>query len=276
MTGTTYWIRTTLIERPPPSLKLHDAGEDRGIEARAADERAIDVGLRHEGIDIIRLDAAAVEEADALRRRRRGAAADLAADGIVDLLRLSGRGGAAGADRPHRLVGDDAGGELLGADVGEGRVDLPGNDGAGRLRLTLLERLADADDRNESGGQHGVDTPIDGLVRLAEELPALGVADDDERAPRLAQHRDRDLARVGCLRLLAPSPSARSPPPRARGVRAAPAPRGTRATRRRRSTRGSPPRASRPVGARRPSHRPRRPSCPRTPPSRRPRRACRG
>src|SRR5437773_11789432 len=201
MTGTTYWISTTLIERPPPSLILDDAGEGCGIEARAADERAIDVGLRHEGIDIIRLHAAAVEEADALRRRRRGAAADLAADGIVDLLRLSGRGGAAGADRPHRLVGDDASGELLGADVGEGRVDLPGNDGAGRFRLALLERLADADDRDESPGQHGVDAAVDGLVRVAEVLPALGVADDDVRAPGLAQHRDRDLARVGSLRL---------------------------------------------------------------------------
>src|SRR5947207_2370147 len=201
MTGTTYWISTTLIERPPPSLILHDAGEGRGIEARAADEHAVDVGLRHEGIDIIRLHAAAVEEADALRGRRRGAAADLAADGIVDLLRLSGRGGPASADCPHRLVGDDAGSDLLGTHVGDGRVDLPGNDGAGRLRLTLLERLADADDRDESGGQHAVDTPVDGLVGLTEELPPLGVADDDERAPRLAQHRDGDLARVGSLRL---------------------------------------------------------------------------
>src|SRR5438552_1900183 len=231
MTGTTYWISTTLIERPPPSLILDDAGEGCGIEARAADERAIDVGLRHEGIDIIRLHAAAVEEADALRRRRRGAAADLAADGIVDLLRLSGRGGAAS------------------------------------LMLVPLTACATAS-RAVKGGATTTSRPR-GRATFLASAPASVTA--SLRVPCIFQ-----LPAINGVRLMAPSPSARSPPPQARGVRAAPAPRGTRATRRRRSTRGSPLRASRPVGGRRPSHRPRRPSCPCTPPFPRPRRACRG
>src|SRR5262245_13741187 len=199
MTGTTYWISTTLMDTPPPSLILHDAGEGHRIEARTTHERPIDVRLGHERIDVLGLHAAPVEDPDAVGRRARGAGADLAADGVMDLLRLCGCRGPAGADRPHRLVGDDAGGDLLGADVGEGGVDLTGDDGAGRLGLALLERLADAHDRDEAGGQHGAGPPVDGLVGIAEELPALGVTDDHEDAARLAEHRDRDLARVGAL-----------------------------------------------------------------------------
>src|SRR5262249_20393236 len=150
MTGTTYWISTTLMETPPPSLILHDAGEGHRIEARTTHERAVDVRLGHERIDVLGLHAAAVEDADALGGRRRGARADLAADGVVDLLRLRGRGRATGADRPHRLVGDHAGGDLVGAEVGEGGVDLAGDHRARRLGLALLERLADAHDRDEA------------------------------------------------------------------------------------------------------------------------------
>ena len=53
---------------------LDDAGEGLGFEAGAADERAVDVGLADELGDVVRCDAAAVEDAQRLGRgpRRKG------------------------------------------------------------------------------------------------------------------------------------------------------------------------------------------------------------
>ena len=43
---------------------LQDVGEGLRVEAGAADEGAVDLGLGHEGGDVVGLDAAAVEDAD--------------------------------------------------------------------------------------------------------------------------------------------------------------------------------------------------------------------
>ena len=67
------------------------------VERGTADERAVDVGLGEELGGVVGLDRAAVEDRDV----------DQAADERVRLLRLLGRRGLAGADRPDRLVGDD-------------------------------------------------------------------------------------------------------------------------------------------------------------------------
>src|SRR5947208_2121961 len=121
---------------------LHDTGEGGGVKARPTDQGAVDVGLRHERVDVLRLDAAAVEDAHSLRGGGRGEAHQLAANGMVDFLRLPRGRGAAGADRPHRLVGDEAAGELLGARAGECALHLPRDHRPGRLRLALRQRLA--------------------------------------------------------------------------------------------------------------------------------------
>ena len=52
-----------------------------------------------------------------------------------------------------------------------------------------LERLADARDHAEPGLERGPRAPRDRLVGLAEELPALGVADDRAVDAELEQHR---------------------------------------------------------------------------------------
>src|SRR5881296_661615 len=109
----------TPVIAAPWLLVLHDTGEGGGVKARPADQGAVDVGLRHERVDVLRLDAAAVEDAHPLRGGGRGETHQLPANGMVDFLRLPRGRGAAGADRPHRLVGDEAAGELLGARAGE-------------------------------------------------------------------------------------------------------------------------------------------------------------
>src|SRR2546426_9377692 len=191
----------TPVIAAPWLLVLHDTGECGGVKARPADQGAVDVGLRHERVDVLRLDAAAVEDAHPLRGGGRGETHQLPANGMVDFLRLPRGRGASGADRPHRLVGDDAAGELLGARAGERAPHLPRDDGRGGLRLALRQRLADAHDGDEPRGEAGVQAAVHALVALAEVLPALGVPDDDVRAAGLAQHGDRDLAGVGAFGL---------------------------------------------------------------------------
>src|SRR5213594_760900 len=191
----------TPVIAAPWLLVLHDTGEGGGVKTRPTDQGAVDVGLRHERVDGLRLDAAAVEDAHPLRGGGRSEAHQLAANGVVDFLGLPRGRGASGADRPHRLVGDDAAGQLLGACAGERALHLPCDHRPGGLRLALRQRLADAHDRDEARREAGVQAAVHGLVGLAEVLPALGVPDDDVGAAALAQHGDRDLARVGALRL---------------------------------------------------------------------------
>ena len=92
--------------------RLANRREGVDFERRAADERAVDVGLGQELVRVLRLDGAAVEHRHVHE----------ALDERVRLLGLLGRGGPAGADRPHGLVGDDE--PLVGADGVADRLDL--------------------------------------------------------------------------------------------------------------------------------------------------------
>src|SRR5256886_15932147 len=181
-----------MIRRPPRSTLFPYTPLSRS---------AVDVGLRHERVDVLRLDAAAVEDAHPLRGGGRGETHQLPANGMVDFLRLPRGRGASGADRPHRLVGDDAAGELLGARARERAPHPPRDDGRGGLRLALRPRLADAPDGDEPRGEAGVQAAGYGLVALSGVLPALGVSHDDMRAAGLAQHGDRDLPAGGAFGL---------------------------------------------------------------------------
>src|SRR5438552_16971263 len=127
----------TPVIAAPWLLVLHDTGEGGGVKTRPTDQGAVEVGLRHERVDVLRLDAAAVEDAHGLRGGGRGETPQLPTNGMVDVLCLPRGRGASGADHPHRLVGDDAAGELLGARAGERALHLPRDYVRGGLRLAL-------------------------------------------------------------------------------------------------------------------------------------------
>ena len=78
----------------------------------------------------------------------------LRAEQRMDRLRLFGRRGASGADRPHRFVGDDDAVDARAEQLRHGAKLTP-DDGLGRARLALGERLADADDRREAVRERG-------------------------------------------------------------------------------------------------------------------------
>ena len=89
-----------------------DPREALRIQARAAHQRAVHVGLGQDLGRVVGLHAAAVEHAHALGRLLRAVAHERA-DERDRLLRLLGRGDLPGADRPDRLVGDHHVGEPL-------------------------------------------------------------------------------------------------------------------------------------------------------------------
>src|SRR5438309_2203417 len=97
----------TPVIAAPWLLVLHDTGEGGGVKARPTDQGAVDVGLRHERVDVLRLDAAAVEDAHPLRGGGRSEAHQLPAR-WMSVPAISGRtassavkGGAITTSRPR-------------------------------------------------------------------------------------------------------------------------------------------------------------------------------
>jgi len=177
--------------------RLDDRPEIRGDEARASDEPAVDVLDREKLLGVAGLHRAPVEDADALRRR--DPLGEALADIGVDLCHVVRGRRAARPDRPDGLVGDD---EAFGREpVRHGARDLPSDDLERPAGVALGLGLADADDRNESRGVRRFGLRPNHRVGFAVVGTALGMADDDEAAAGVPQHRRRNVAGMGALRL---------------------------------------------------------------------------
>ena len=112
-------------------------------------------------------------------------------------LDLVGRCIAAGADRPHRLVGDDDRRQVVSGNPGERPEDLLGDDRLGPPRLPLLERFPDADDRRQPRGEDRFDLGVDRRVGLPEQRPPLRVPQNAVAAADVAEHAGGHLAGEG-------------------------------------------------------------------------------
>ena len=119
----------------------------------------------------------------------------------VRLLGHLGGGGAAGADRPDRLVGDrqlDRSAEPPRA----GRRDLALQHLLGLARLALLLALAHARITSRPACRAAASFSASACVGLAEVLAPLGVAQQHAVHAQVGQHRRRDLAGERALRRL--------------------------------------------------------------------------
>src|SRR2546427_469719 len=85
----------------------HDSNKSRRVQARAADQRAVDLGLGHELVDVLGLDAAAVEDPDALGDLLRPELREQTAQIPVDFAGLARCRVDARPDGPDRLGGED-------------------------------------------------------------------------------------------------------------------------------------------------------------------------
>ena len=79
----------------------------------------------------------------------------------MDILRLLRGRHLPGADRPHRLVGDDDRRQVVSGNPGERPEDLLGDDRLGPPRLAFRERFPDADDRRQPRGEDRFDFGVD-------------------------------------------------------------------------------------------------------------------
>mmetsp|Transcript_28638 Transcript_28638/g.91721 ORF Transcript_28638/g.91721 Transcript_28638/m.91721 type:complete len:312 (+) Transcript_28638:246-1181(+) len=176
---------------------VDDAPKGVRLEAGAADEGAVDVGARHQVVDVVVVDRATVLDHHRVGNLLAVVLDEPAADVRVRLLRHLGRRREAGADGPHRLVRDDdvlhhrrvhprqSLGELRGANVER----LAG--------LALLLELADAEDGLEPARQDLEHLLVHVRVRVAEDRPPLRVAGQHIVGADALDHRGRDRAREG-------------------------------------------------------------------------------
>jgi hypothetical protein len=123
----------------------------------------------------------------------------MAADEAVHGCDVGRRRRQPGADRPHRLVGDD---QVVGVGTIRQRgLGLLVHDVEGLLAFALVLGFADADDGGEprAPGSAGLAVHLD--IGLEMVLPALGMADDDGDRAGVGEHLGGKIAGEGAGRL---------------------------------------------------------------------------
>src|SRR5437870_9315880 len=98
-------VTLSLLRRRAGARRFsYDSNKSRRVQARAADQRAVDLGLGHEPVDVLGLDAATVEDPDALSDLLRPELREQTAQVPVDLAGLGRCRVDARPDGPDRLV----------------------------------------------------------------------------------------------------------------------------------------------------------------------------
>ena len=175
-----------------------DESEEVGrLESGTADQAAVDVLLREQTGGVGGFHGAAVEDAGRFRNGFAIEVLEKRANLRMHFLRLIIGGRLARADGPDGLVGDDDLGHVVGGNSFERLADLAVDDRGGLIGFALVERFAHADDGRQPGGERGGGALVDGFIRLAEVLTALGVTDDDVGDTGIEQHGGGNFARVG-------------------------------------------------------------------------------
>ena len=113
----------------------------------------------------------------------------------VRLLSLLGGGAVSGmADCPDRFVRDGQAGQGIRRHAGQSLDELPSSTASVWSGLTLVQRLADAEDHVETGGQGNPYLLVDERIGFAQFVPALAVSENHVLAAEIEEHRRADLA----------------------------------------------------------------------------------
>src|SRR5216684_4244321 len=113
---------TILVSSVSP--RLHDARERVSLQACPADQSPVNIGFGDERVNIIRGDAAAVKDSHLVGALAIVALENYSAQRAVDRFGLLGGRGAARADRPDRLVGENHARDRVVADAFESALQL--------------------------------------------------------------------------------------------------------------------------------------------------------
>src|SRR5262245_51786269 len=180
------------------AVRAGDRQELVGLQARAADQRAVDIGDVHELLGIHRLYRAAVEDADALPLRSEARYEPLA-DKAVDFGDVARRRRKPAADRPNWLIGNDQvpGGRA----VRDGAVELRAHHGERAPAVAFATGLADADDRRQSCPPRGQSLGSHIAIGFPVIAAPLRMADDHGAGAGVPEHFRREIAGEGARRL---------------------------------------------------------------------------
>src|SRR5713101_7731510 len=159
--------------------EVHDTDKCVSLEARSADQSTIDIGLGHQAINVISLNATAVQDADSIgcglvrhRCQRR-------TDSSMHFLGLIGSSRAPGTDRPHRFIGDHQGSERRLFLSLQADLDLASDYGQRVSPLALFEGLAYTHDRRQTVALRRAYFARDLGIALGKILAPFRVTEDD-------------------------------------------------------------------------------------------------
>lgn len=176
---------------------LGNGQEIAGFQAGSANKRAINIGDRHQLRRIRRLDRTTVEKPDRGARRAE-ALAQLAAQERMHVCHVVRRRRQSRADRPDRLIGNDA--VFRRRTAGNRSCKLAPDHVEFAPCPALRLRLADADDRDETRTPCGLRLGRDGCVVLAVIGAPLRMSDDHQAGVGIGQHFRRQIAGMGATR----------------------------------------------------------------------------
>src|SRR5260370_25401010 len=158
-----------------PLREIHERGERLGVEARSADKRAIQFGLRHQPLNIVRLDAAAIENAEGggdMDRKLLPRAAPQEPMSVGGKFRGCG---AARADSPNRFVCNQNTGALLRGQRAGAAAELAAENLFGEARVALLLHFSQAHEGSDAVPQRHQDPLGYMVIRLQQYLAALAM-----------------------------------------------------------------------------------------------------
>jgi hypothetical protein len=171
-----------------------------GLQAGTSDEETINVLGLGELVAVLLTNTATVDDSSVVRGSLANLLFQVCADGGVHLLSLLSRGNLAGTNGPDGLVGNDDLAPVLDL-LGDG-AELVGDDLDGLVGLSLLERLANAQNNTQTVVEGSLGLGSDKVVRLVEHDTALRVAGQGPGDVGLLELRGRDLTCEGSVGLV--------------------------------------------------------------------------
>src|SRR5208337_4275185 len=167
---------------------IHQGGKGIDLQTRPAHQRPVNFFLRHQRTDVVRFDAATVQNPDAPRRAFAELLASKAAQETMRLRSHFRCGSASGADGPHRLVSNYDTGKVLGGQPGQAAAEVTLEDFFGFALFTFRQRFPHANDRRESSRERRFHFLVYLLVGFAAVMPTLGMPDDHVGASGVPEH----------------------------------------------------------------------------------------
>src|SRR5437763_154007 len=177
--------------------RAHKLRPAAGLERCATNQHTVQLVFGEQLADVFQIDRAAVEDHEG--RGGDGVVGQPSANRPVDFGGVLWRRIASGTDRPDGLVGD--GDPRLAVAFPERRLELPRDDLQRVARLTLLEGLADAEDRLQVRGERGGDLLARRFVRFTKDMTPFRVADERQSCSGLFGERAGDGAGEGAFGL---------------------------------------------------------------------------